>query len=490
MTTKVSPSVQHNFMMNFLLKTSGIIFAAISYPYAYRILGAEGIGRTSFVTSIMSLFSLVALLGIPTYGIRACAQVRDDKAVLSRTVRELLTIQMTASAAAICMLAICVRLIPRLAENAGLFYIQMATLLINALGTEWYFAGTEQYTYIAIRSTLVRALVCVLTFLLVRKPTDYSVYMVLLASATAIPCLLNFPQLQRQLVGGFAWKDLRLRGHIRPILIFFFQTAAITVYTNLDSAMLGFLQNDYWVGVYNAALKIKIVLCCFTTCLGTVLSPRLSNFFHTGRLDDFNSNVQKSMEFTIITGLPLAFFFCMTAPECIAVLFGANYASATMPLRILSPTVLLIGFSSVTGTQILTAMGKEKSVMLSCIAGAIVDFSVNWMLIPRYAANGAAVGTVLAEATVLAVQGCALRRQSSPMFMELKWRTALAAAITPIVILATLKIWGLPPIIYMAISAPVYFICALGVLIILREPLIYSTVQRIRHSSNRLENQK
>lgn len=485
MAKEGTPSVWHNFIMNFLLKTSGIVFAAISYPYAYRVLGAEGVGRTSFVTSVVSLFSLAALLGIPTYGIRACARVRDDKATLSRTVRELLMVQMVSTAVVVLILVGCVQLIPRLTENAELFYIQVVALLISACGTEWYFAGTEQYTYIAIRSTLVRAVMCALTFLLVRRPTDYGTYMILLAGATAIPCLLNLPQLHRQLSGGSVWERHQLRRHIRPTLVFFFQTAAITVYTNLDSAMLGFLQSNYWVGIYDAALKIKIVLCCFTTCLGTVLSPRLSYYFHTGRLEDFDKNVRKSTEFTVITGLPLAIFFCLTAPECVAVLFGEGYAAAALPFQILSPTVLLIGLSSVTGTQLLTAMGKEKVVMCSCLAGAVVDFAANWVLIPRYAANGAAIGTLLAEAAVLVVQICALRRQNYPMFKEVKWSATLAAAVMAMAIPAVLKMWQLSPILYMAIALPGYFLCAAGVLIVLREPLLCSALQRIYHSPDK-----
>ena len=73
-------SIKKNFIMNVILTASSLIFPLITFPYVSRILLPEGTGRVAFVLSIISYFSMVASLGIPTYGIRACAQVRDDQA--------------------------------------------------------------------------------------------------------------------------------------------------------------------------------------------------------------------------------------------------------------------------------------------------------------------------------------------------------------------------------------------------------------------------
>ena len=56
----------------------------ITLPYVTRALGSVANGKIAFATSIVNYFSMFAQLGIPTYGIRACAQVRDDKYKLSQ----------------------------------------------------------------------------------------------------------------------------------------------------------------------------------------------------------------------------------------------------------------------------------------------------------------------------------------------------------------------------------------------------------------------
>ena len=87
-----TPSLKLNFIMNAILTASSFLFPIITFPYVSRILLPEGNGRIAFVTSSISYFSMAASLGIPTYGIRICAQVRDDKDQLSRTVQEIFII--------------------------------------------------------------------------------------------------------------------------------------------------------------------------------------------------------------------------------------------------------------------------------------------------------------------------------------------------------------------------------------------------------------
>ena len=90
-------SLKFNFIMNALLTMSQFIFPLITFPYVSRILSPEGIGKVSFATSVISYFAMFAQLGIPTYGVRTCAKVRDDKRELSRTVQELFIINIAMS---------------------------------------------------------------------------------------------------------------------------------------------------------------------------------------------------------------------------------------------------------------------------------------------------------------------------------------------------------------------------------------------------------
>lgn len=90
-------SLKLNFVMNAILTMSQFIFPLITFPYVSRILLPAGTGKVSFATSIVSYFTLFAQLGIPTYGIRACAKVRDNREELSKMVQELFIINLVMS---------------------------------------------------------------------------------------------------------------------------------------------------------------------------------------------------------------------------------------------------------------------------------------------------------------------------------------------------------------------------------------------------------
>ena len=89
---KKNGSLKLNFIMNVILSMSAFIFPMITFPYVSRVLMPDGMGRVSFATSVITYFAMVAQLGIPTYGIRACARVRDDREQLTKTVQEILVI--------------------------------------------------------------------------------------------------------------------------------------------------------------------------------------------------------------------------------------------------------------------------------------------------------------------------------------------------------------------------------------------------------------
>ena len=113
-------SLKKNFLMNVLLTLSNFIFPLITFPYVSRILLPIGTGRVTFAVSLISYFVMFAQLGIPTYGIRAVAKVRDDREKLTRTVQELFIINLVMSAAAYALLLIALFTVSGLQKDAAL----------------------------------------------------------------------------------------------------------------------------------------------------------------------------------------------------------------------------------------------------------------------------------------------------------------------------------------------------------------------------------
>ena len=98
--------------------------------------------------------------------------------------------------------------------------------------------------------------------------------------------------------------------------------------------------------------------------------------------------------------LPLTAGLIMTAKYLIPLFCGNSYEPAILTLQIISPIIIMIGISNVLGIQILYPQGQENKVILCTALGALVNLFLNIWLIPRYAQDGAAVSTLLAETMV------------------------------------------------------------------------------------------
>ena len=236
-------STKFNFLMNSLLTSSSFYFPLITYPYVSRILGPENFGKVSFATSVVYYFSMVALLGIPTYGISACARVRDDKKKLSQTVQEIMLINAAMTVIVYTVFAGALFTVPRLSAEKPLLLITGLTVLFNTIGVEWLYKALEQYSYITTVSILFKIVSVVAMFAFVHSPDDYVIYGGISIIAASGSCLMNFIRLRRFVfvrpIGGY-----NIKHHLKAIWVFFAMSIATTVYTNLDTVMLGFIKND------------------------------------------------------------------------------------------------------------------------------------------------------------------------------------------------------------------------------------------------------
>ena len=270
-------TLKFNFLMNMLLTVSNFLFPLITFPYISRVLSPIGTGKVAFAYSIVSYFSIFAAFGVSNYGIRACAQVRNDKENLSKTVQEILLINMVLMSFVYIVYFLGVIFIPELNAEKTLFLISGLNILFTIVGVEWLYKGIEQYFYITIRSIIFKLIAFFLVFTCVKTEADYSTYAFIIIFATVGSGIVNLYNL-RKIIIIKCFSNYDFKRHLKPMMTFFITTIAVAFYVNVSVALLGFIQGNEEVGYYNAAYRIKDVMVSIVTSLGAVLLPRLSYY--------------------------------------------------------------------------------------------------------------------------------------------------------------------------------------------------------------------
>ena len=390
------------------------------------------------------------------------------------------------------VLAACLIFIPRLQDDRLLYIIVSANILLTAIGMEWLYKALEQYTYITIRSIIFKFIALVAMFLLIHTKSDYVIYGGITIFAGCASNIMNIINVRKYIdlkpVGNYEF-----RKHLKAVGVFFAMACATTIYTHLDTLMLGFMikgdVGDVEVGYYGASVKIKSILVSIVTSLGTVLLPRASYYIKNGQVEEFRRITKKALNFVFILSVPLTVYFTIFAKDGIFFLSGDKYEGAIVPMQIIMPTLIFIGITNILGIQILVPTNREKYVLYSEIAGAVTDLVLNAILIPQMESTGAAIGTLVAELVVLIVQYMFLRKEVDHAFKDIKYYKIIIATI-----LATAaSIWvkwfdisafeemnvRLVSFIKLAASASCFFIVYGVALLIMKEKLVSDILSQL-----------
>ena len=394
-------SIKKNYIFNLLNTVTSLLFPLVTFPYASRIMLADGIGQVNFFQSIINYIVLLSSIGIPLYAIRESASVRNDEKGLSRVSLEIVILHTSLTALGYLAVGIICMTVAKVTVDIPLFLLLSTTIFFNAIGCNWLFQGVEDFKYITIRGIVVRLLAILLLFVFVRTRDDLMWYAGFTVLGTVGGNVFNLWRMRRYIKPRLhRLGELRPLRHLVPSLRIFVLNLIISIYVNLDMVMLGFMKDSTAVGYYTAASKITTVLMGVVSSLGTVMLPRLSNLIHEGRMEEFNRLSRKAIDFVFTFSTPLFIGLIVLAPSLIHLFCGQSYEPAIRTLMIISPVMLIIGLSNVMGIQVLYPQRKENLVIYSTAVGAVINFSLNCLLIPKYAQDGAAIATVVAETGV------------------------------------------------------------------------------------------
>ena len=465
-------SIKNNFLLNLSTTITGLLFPLITFPYASRILMADGIGQVQFFQSIIDYVSLCTALGIPLYAVREIARIRDNKELRSRTTIEILLLHAILTLVGYIVVFILAKTVAKIEIDASLFFLLSTTLFFNTIGVAWFYQAIEDFKYITLRSLFVRILSLVALFIFVKTKQDLFYYAGILVIGTVGNNIFNFFRLRKYIkLSKGEFKRLNLLRHLIPALKIFILNLVISIYVNLDSVMLGFLKNEESVGYYAAATRLTKAILGIVSSLGAVLLPRFSNMITNGQKEEFQLLANKAASFTIALSLPMSVGLIFMAAPIIHIFCGNGFEPTILTLKLVAPIVLFIGLSGIIGMQILYPQGREKYVIISTMVGACINLLINYLLIPQYGQYGAALGTVIAEFMVTVIM-ILLGRKYLPINILSKQNLHyLIGSIVISILLAFLFVFPLHEVNYLLIGILLSVIVYYAYLLMIKDTL-------------------
>jgi O-antigen/teichoic acid export membrane protein len=388
----VGKNVAKNAVFNTAYNMLNVVFPLLSSIYVSRVLAPEGVGIVADARNTASYFLMFAMLGIPAYGMRMIAQLRDDKSRQDQAFSELLAINFFSTVISALVYFIAVYFL--FPDERFLYFVFGFEILFNIINIDWYYQGQEEYGYIAVRSIIVKVISLLALFLFVKDRQDYVIYAIILCVGVGANYIFNVLYAMRQV--KVQCKGLHLREHMRPIITLMLGTVSATLYSRVDITMLGIFTDSASIGYYTNAQKIIQLIITLSISLSAVFLPRLSYAYKNDE-KQFQHYVDVGLKLILLLVIPICVGVLIVSDNLVDVLYGYAFAPAIPTMRILSVLALIKGVGDLLCYQVLLSAGREKKFIMAHIIAGVLNIALNAILIPIWGHNGAAIASVAAE---------------------------------------------------------------------------------------------
>lgn len=394
-------SLMKNSFYNMIYTIANILFPFVTSIYVSRILLPVGVGKVASAQNIVSYFVTIAALGLPSYGVREFAKIRENIQKRNKLFTELLLLNIISTTLAIIGFTVLVWANTEFHSEWMLYVACGISIVFNYLNIDWMYQGLEEYGYITGRSLLIKGFSFIALLVFVKNQRDYVTYA--LISSLGVGGNYVFNVLHARKFVKIKFEKIDIKKHIKPVVLIAGIIFLSSIYNKIDITMLNIMTTDEAVGYYTYAQKTVNMVLTMSNAITAALLPRLS-FYYENNKQGFYSLLDKGFQILCFMAIPLAIGTAIVAPQAVIVLYGKAFESAALTIRLMCPLILIKGFGDLFCYQLVYSTKNEKIILPASAFASITNIVANAVLIPLFLQNGAVVASVFSELVTNLIQ--------------------------------------------------------------------------------------
>ena len=470
-------SLVKNSIYNIIYTVANILFPFMTSIYVSRILLPSGVGKVASAQNIASYFITIAALGLPSYGVREFAKVREKRNQRNKLFTELLLLNIISTTFAVIGYFLLVNANDGFKGEWFLYAASGLAIAFNYLNIDWMYQGLEEYGFITGRSLLIKGISLLTLFFFVKTKQDYVAYALISSLATGGNYIFNVIHARKFV--SIDLSKVQLKDHLKPVLLIACIIFLSSVYNKIDVTMLNILATDESVGYYVYAQKTVNMVLTMANAVTAALLPRLSYYYDNDR-EGFYRLLNKGFQVLCFMTLPLTVGMALVAPQAVEFLYGEAFEPAVLTIRLMCPLILIKGFGDLFCYQLVYSTKSEKIILPASASASTINIITNAALIPTFLQNGAVIASVFSEFVTNAVQFIYMKKK---VRFSINVKALTKGLISTIVMALSVYIimqLKLPNIISLLSEILVGVIVYIAVNLVLKNSLILETVQKVK----------
>lgn len=404
-------NVRANVVINLIRTLTMTLLSFLTYPYITRALGDSVFGLYSWANAFVYYFLVLAKISIPNIAIRECAKVRDDKEKLSNLAQTFFLIQAITTLVSFTLMTGIVFSVPQLYSSKELIFLLSINFLCGAFSFEWIYIALEKHFYITLRSISLLAIGALLTFAFIKRSDtpaileqELYIYASITVSYTVFTSLINCLLLRRH-ISFKKTMPYSIAPLLKPLLVLFFISFALTLYNQTDQFILGLLdETKASVGAYSVGVKGVDIVITLTTSLYAVFLPRATYYYGKEDKRFYQNLVNYSFNITFFIAIPAIATMATMAKPITSLISGREdvlaasnmYLDSDWILVCLSGMMLTYSIGDNVYNEILLPSGKEKHYLHAMLIGVVVNISLSVLFAFTFFKSSPGIGVALA----------------------------------------------------------------------------------------------
>ena len=395
-----SRSIKQTIFKNtFWLAVAEIIQKVVGFliiVWLARHFGPATYGQWAFALSFVALFAVLSDFGFSTLTIREIAR---DKSKTVQYIDNVIVMKLILGLITLGLIALVIYFLGKKPEVVKLVYFLGIYAVINTFTTffQSIFRANEKMQYETVcRVVESLSLLGLVAFFILNKGSILTISYAYLGAAL-IGTVFSLGVIWRYFSRFFLKIDIKICKEILseawPFALTFI---AISIYSYIDSVIIGVMKSNEEVGWYNAAYKLVLSIPIFTSYLVTNSTyPIMARLFKVS-LKKLSDLLQLLNKLLLAITIPISVVGMLLASPLIKFFYGPNYKPGILVLQILIWSTIFISLSSIYGSA-LNACDRQKKSLIGVGSGAVISILLNLILIPKFSLYGAAMAVIITQ---------------------------------------------------------------------------------------------
>jgi polysaccharide transporter, PST family len=357
-------------------------------------LGPDGFGAYGYVLGLAGLFAPVTLVGLDSF---ITKQIVEDNASAGRILASAMALRCPASLLAGGLAIGTMAALPP-PDGTSLALVAIAAITLIALPFQTpnlLFKAIERPRTIAVPRIAVTLLTTIAMVMLILGDEGLQAFVELraieavLLGAAAMAGFVSFRH------GTGPWRVEAAR--LRPLLVngipLMLAGIGAAIYMRIDQLMLGQMTGISELGYYTLAVRVSDSALFVPIALQAAFFPAIVKAQEKGS-DAYLDEMRVFFAIMSLAMAGMAGAVVVAGALIVGLFVGTSFAPAIPMIAVLALALPFVGLG-VARTSHLTVRGWFWTAPAATALGALVNITLNLLLIPRYAGLGAAVATVI-----------------------------------------------------------------------------------------------